>query len=299
MAGALVTSNDAGLSVPDWPLSHGQFMPEMTGGVFYEHGHRLVAALVATLTIILGFWLWRVECRSWVKRLGIAAILVVLVQAVLGGITVLFFLPPLISVVHASLAQIFFCLVISVAVVTSQAWMETQPDTFKVQQEIPSSLGRKQLLLSITATATIFSQLVLGAIVRHAGTFEGTKAHLLVTWTVVVHLIGAFLVTAVVVVSVLSLLRATEISLLIRLAYSEISLLLLQWLLGMGAYVARADVANRVQPMPWKIVVTTSHLAVGALLLGVGLVLTLEIARHSLNDRSSLMGKNSLDRQMV
>lgn len=298
-AGALVTSNDAGLSVPDWPLSHGQLMPEMSGGVFYEHGHRLVAASVGVLTVILAVWLWSMERRVWVRRLGLAAVVTVLLQAGLGGIAVLFFLPTPVSVVHASLAHMFFCIVISLAVVTSRAWMDTPVRPFEAQQEMPKPLGR-QLRLSTAATAAIFVQLVLGAIVRHAGTFEGTKAYLLVTWTLVVHLLGAVLVTVMVVATSLSLVKAVQTSLLTRLAYFKMSLLLLQWLLGVSAYMARVDVANRLQPTPGKVLVTTSHVAVGALLLGVALVLTLAIARQSIaDDESSFVETSSLDRQIA
>ena len=112
IAGALVTGNDAGLSVPDWPLSYGKLMPPMVGGIFYEHGHRMVAATVGLLTVVLAFWLWRAEPRRWVRRLGWVALATVVAQGVLGGITVLFYLPVAVSVAHACLAQIFFCLVV-------------------------------------------------------------------------------------------------------------------------------------------------------------------------------------------
>ncbi len=74
VAGASVTSNDAGLSVPDWPLSYGKLMPPMTGGIFYEHGHRMVATTVGFMTIILAFWLWRADDRPWMRKLGFAAL---------------------------------------------------------------------------------------------------------------------------------------------------------------------------------------------------------------------------------
>jgi cytochrome c oxidase assembly protein subunit 15 len=115
VAGALVTSNDAGLSVPDWPLSHGSLMPEMVGGVFYEHSHRLIAATVAILTLILAIWLSRAERRPQVRRLGWTAVGMVLAQALLGGVTVLLYLPVAISVLHACLAQLFFCTVVVIA----------------------------------------------------------------------------------------------------------------------------------------------------------------------------------------
>src|SRR5580692_4432785 len=127
IAGALVTSNDAGLSVPDWPLSYGSLLPPMVGGIFYEHGHRMIATLVGTLSIVLAVWLWRVESRRWVRWLGVAALGAVIAQGILGGLTVLFFLPPPISAAHATLAQTFFCLTVAVAIFTGKKWVEEVP----------------------------------------------------------------------------------------------------------------------------------------------------------------------------
>src|SRR5579864_6583268 len=119
IAGALVTGHDAGLSVPDWPTSFGTFrMPRMVGGVKYEHGHRMIAGTVGLLTIFLALWLWRSDERRWVRRLGGLAVLTVIAQAVLGGITVLFFLPAPVSVAHACLAQLFFSIMVSLALFT-------------------------------------------------------------------------------------------------------------------------------------------------------------------------------------
>ncbi|HEX6908108.1 MAG TPA: COX15/CtaA family protein, partial [Terriglobales bacterium] len=124
IAGALVTSNDAGLSVPDWPTSFGSLykLPRMVGGVKFEHGHRMVAELTGLLTIILAVWTWRVEGRAWVRKLGIAALATVIAQGILGGITVLYYLPPAVSTAHAILAQTFFCLVVVLALVTGRGW---------------------------------------------------------------------------------------------------------------------------------------------------------------------------------
>lgn len=107
IAGALVTGNEAGLSVPDWPLSYGTWMPPMVGGIFYEHGHRMIATLVGFLTTVLAIWLLRKESSSSARKLGLIALAAVIAQGVLGGITVLFFLPTVISVMHACLAQAF------------------------------------------------------------------------------------------------------------------------------------------------------------------------------------------------
>ena len=107
-AGGMVTSTGSGLAVPDWPLSYGMLMPPMIGGIFYEHGHRMIATLVGMLTIGLAVWLQRRESRRWLRRLGWGALAAVCLQGLLGGLTVLFFLPTAISVGHAGLAQLFF-----------------------------------------------------------------------------------------------------------------------------------------------------------------------------------------------
>ena len=117
-AGGMVTSTGSGLSVPDWPNSYGYFMfsfplDKMVGGICYEHGHRMIASTVGFLTIILAAWTWRVEPRRWVRWLGVAALGAVILQGLLGGLTVLFFLPAPISIGHAGLAQLFFCITLS------------------------------------------------------------------------------------------------------------------------------------------------------------------------------------------
>jgi cytochrome c oxidase assembly protein subunit 15 len=126
-AGGLVTSTGSGLSVPDWPNTYGWFMftfplEKMVGGIFYEHSHRLIASTVGFLILVLAVWLWRAEPRRWVRRLGLVALAAVIVQGVLGGITVLWFLPKPISISHAGLAQIVFCLATTIALVTSRGW---------------------------------------------------------------------------------------------------------------------------------------------------------------------------------
>ena len=106
----MVTSNDAGLSVPDWPTSFGSWykIPKLVGGVKFEHTHRMIAQGAGLLTITLAVWTWRAEKRRWMRILGYAAVGTVIAQGILGGITVLFYLPPAISSAHAALAQTFF-----------------------------------------------------------------------------------------------------------------------------------------------------------------------------------------------
>src|SRR5687767_10502044 len=171
LAGSLVTSTESGLSVPDWPTSYGwnmfTFPPSMwVGGIFYEHGHRLIASTVGFLTIILAIWIWKQDSRPWMKRLGVTAVGAVIVQGLLGGLTVLFFLPAAISTAHAALAEIFFCLTVSIALFTSPRWMTGYRDS------ISESPGVDYAMLRRTATATtalIYVQILLGATMRHTG----------------------------------------------------------------------------------------------------------------------------------
>src|SRR3981081_2133480 len=122
IAGALVTSNDAGLSVPTWPLAWGSVTPPMTGGIVYEWSHRVIAASVGFLTIILAAWLWMSERRVWMRWLGLAALGGVIAQGILGGMTVRMFQPPAVSAAHATLAQFFFSTVVAMAFFTSPSW---------------------------------------------------------------------------------------------------------------------------------------------------------------------------------
>jgi cytochrome c oxidase assembly protein subunit 15 len=114
-AGGMVTSTGSGLAVPDWPNTYGWFMfsfpmDKWVGGIFYEHGHRLIASTVGLLTVVLTVWVWRADPRRWVRWLAAGALGAVVVQGLLGGLTVLLLLPAPVSIGHAGLAQLFFCL---------------------------------------------------------------------------------------------------------------------------------------------------------------------------------------------
>src|SRR5712691_11099176 len=173
-AGGLVTSTGSGLSVPDWPNTYGWFMwafpmSKMVGGIFYEHAHRLIASTVGFLILVLAIWLGRVEPRRWVRRLGYLALAAVITQGILGGITVLWYLPDAISIAHASLAQIVFCLTVTIALVTSKGWKQAY-----VKSQIPSltsQVPRDTTLerMAIVTTAVIYIQILLGATMRHTG----------------------------------------------------------------------------------------------------------------------------------
>ena len=166
LAGSLVTSTGSGLSVPDWPTTYGwnlfTFPPsKWVGGIFYEHGHRLIASGVGFLTIILAAWLWLKESRRWLAWVGVAALATVVAQGVLGGLTVIFFLPAAVSTAHAGLAEIFFCLTIAIALFTSPGWIEG----YGVRDLDDLTLRR----LATTTTVLIYAQILVGATMRHTG----------------------------------------------------------------------------------------------------------------------------------
>ncbi len=169
LAGGFVTSTGSGLSVPDWPNTYGWFMwtfpiDNMVGGIFYEHSHRLIASTVGFLIVVLAVWLWRAEPRRWVRNLGYIALAAVIAQGILGGITVLMFLPPAVSVAHASLAEIVFCLTTTIALVTSPGWTRRYVRDGRGTPSDP-------LLRAIAAATTgiVFAQIVVGATMRHTG----------------------------------------------------------------------------------------------------------------------------------
>ncbi len=165
IAGGLVTSTQSGLSVPDWPTTYGHFMfaypvDQMVGGIFYEHSHRMIASVVGFLTVLAALWLWKREDRRWVRILGFAALGLVVAQGVLGGLTVLFLLPTAISVSHATMAQTFFCVMVSLALLTSPWWRESAP-------AVPVDGSQRLVRIALFTTAAIYIQLILGALMRH------------------------------------------------------------------------------------------------------------------------------------
>ncbi len=285
VAGGMVTSTGSGLAVPDWPTTYGQNMftfpfARMVGGIFYEHGHRLIASAVGLLTIGLVVWLWRVETRRWVRRLGIIALGAVVLQGVLGGITVLYFLPDGVSISHAGLAQIFFCLTVSLALFTSPSWR--MPSTPPVDDP---RLRHRMLIL----TAVVYGQILLGATMRHTGAglaipdFPLSFGRLLPpVWTSAIavhfaHRAGALVVTAGVIAMVGYIWsRHGNRRELVRPAWLLVLAVALQ--VSLGALV----VLTGKQP-----IVNTLHLATGALVLATSLVLTLRSFRSAASHLSS------------
>ncbi len=266
VAGALVTSNDAGLSVPDWPTTFGSFykMPAMVGGVKYEHGHRMVAEFTGLMTVILAVWTWRVEKRRWLRMLGWAALATVITQGILGGMTVLFYLPAPISSAHAAVAQTFFCIAVAIALFTGRRWIQEQPRT-ELDQRRPALFT-----LTLLSIFVLYVQLVLGAMFRHHG---------LSWWP---HVINAGVVaivlswTAIRAISVHSQVDAVR-----RPAVLMLGLMVAQLCLGFLAFITRVMWGrNASQPELPMIISTVVHVAVGALLLATTVILAIQVWRH-------------------
>ncbi len=272
IAGALVTGNDAGLSVPDWPTSFGTFrMPRMVGGIKFEHGHRMIAGTVGILTILLAIWVWRQDPRRWVRWIGFAAVMTVLAQAILGGITVLWFLPVAISTAHATLAQIFFCLAASLAFFTSPDWRWNE-----AKLEDPSTPSFQHLTMIMTGV--ILVQLILGAVYRHSK--DGIIAP---------HVVGACVVTLLVGWAVSTvLMRFAKQPDLLHPALLLGGLLVAQLFLGMGSYFMKIAARSAPQPLQPVVDITTTHVTVGALLLVTSLYLTYQARRFLVTPKQEM-----------
>jgi heme a synthase len=281
LAGGLVTSTGSGLAVPDWPNTYGWFMfsfplDKMVGGIFYEHGHRLIASTVGFLILVQAFWLWRAEPRAWVRRLGFVALAAVIVQGILGGITVLFFLPDPISISHAGLAQIVFCLTVSIALFTSRGWAARYSENGTATPD-----DRVLQKVALATTALIYAQIVIGATMRHteAGLaipdFPLAFGHLLPPqWDAKIavhfaHRVGAVFVSIFILATTMHVF-AHERSRreLVRPALLLVGLLAAQ--ITLGAYVI------------WSgkhYILNSLHVMTGASVLATSLVLTLRAHR--------------------
>jgi heme a synthase len=287
LAGSLVTSTGSGLSVPDWPTTYGwnmfAFPPsKWVGGIFYEHGHRLIASGVGFLTIMLAVWVWRSDPRIWMKRLGAAALGAVILQGVLGGVTVLFFLPTTISTAHAGLAEIFFCMTVAIALFTSPAWLAPKG-------HVDDPMLRR---LATTTTAIVYLQILVGAIMRHSDAgmaipdFPWMFGHLVPDhWDAKIavhfaHRIGAFLVALSVLATSAHVLYhhpgrrrlAGPAMLLIVLVAIQVTLGALTVLTGRNVWI------------------NSLHLVCGALVLAASIVITLRSWRVKFADVLDLRG---------
>jgi heme a synthase len=273
-AGGLVTSTGSALAVPDWPLSFGKFFPRMEGGVLYEHGHRMIAGTVAIMTLLMAVWAWQREERRFVRNLALFAFALVIVQAVLGGLTVLLLLPLTIAVSHAATAQAFFCLTVALALLLNPRW--------RTLARIEPAGERPRLpLLAAVTTAVIYIQILVGAVMRHMGAGLAIPDFPLAFGKILpplesipeqinfAHRVGAIVVSIMVCRAAITVLRSYgRQPLLRRPAVAMLVLLAVQITLGgMTILSARA------------VLPTTAHVAVGAALLATSLGLTLRAYR--------------------
>ncbi len=276
IAGGLVTSTGSGLAVPDWPLSFGQVFPRMEGGVLYEHGHRLVATGVGVLTIVLAVWTARKEPRAPVRALGWGMLAVVVVQGLLGGATVLLRLPDAVSIAHAGVAQVFFSLTVIMAAVTAPV--------FERRPAPGAGAPRSAHGPAIATVVAIYLQILLGAVVRHTGAglaipdFPLAFGRLippfetpLVAWHFA-HRLGAVAVLAMVAWTTARVVSAHRGD---------------RWLTGpavlMPAIVAAQVLLGGLVIWTRRAVTpTTAHVALGALLLVVAVLLATRLHRAAL-----------------
>ena len=288
LAGSLVTSHDAGLSVPDWPTSYGwnmfTFPPSMwVANILYEHGHRLIASTVGFLTIIMAVWLWVADPRRWMRWFGVATLGSVVAQGLLGGLTVLFFLPAAISTAHAGLAEIFFCMTVAIAIFTSPGWISGYDTAAGTNDGSSGRAGGTLRGLATFATILIYLQILVGATMRHTGAglaipdfplmFGGVipdhwSSAIAIHFT---HRVGALLVT----MAILTLFahvrsRYRDRPELMRPAALIVALVAVQVTLGAFTVLSRRD--------PW---INSFHVVCGAMVLTTSLVLTLRSWRGS------------------
>ena len=308
-AGGLVTSTGSGLSVPDWPNTYGWFMwtfplSKMVGGIFYEHLHRLIASTVGFLIVVLAIWLARAEPREWVRRLGYLALAAVVTQGVLGGITVLWYLPDAISIAHASLAQIVFCLTTTIAVVTSGGWKRGYATAVGADVAVGADLkvgpysrrmydDRVLQRLGIVTTAAIYLQIVIGATMRHTGAglaipdFPLSFGHLVPThWDPKIaihfaHRVGAATVTGLVMATCGHVLyHHRQRRELVRPAVLLLTLVATQLMLGAFTVLSQK-----------QFIINSLHVVNGALVLVTSLVLTLRTHRARFADAAARIVK--------
>jgi len=236
----------------------------MVGGVKFEHGHRMVAEFVGLLTIVLAVWTWRTEKRRWMRYLGLGALATVIMQGILGGITVLFYLPPAVSSAHAAVAQTFFCIAVAIAVFTGRRWVEEQP-------RIQFDTSRPSLItLTLLSIFVLYVQLILGAMFRHHG--MGWWPH------VANALVVAFVLswTAIRAIS-----KYSEIEAVKKPAILLLGLLIAQLCLGFLAFLTRVAWGHdALQPELPMVISTVAHVAVGALLLATAVLLAIQVWRH-------------------
>jgi cytochrome c oxidase assembly protein subunit 15 len=262
VAGALVTSKDAALSVADWPKSFGRWFPSLAllnGGALFEHTHRVVAGCLGIFTLLLCAVLWATENRAWLKWFSVIAVLGIAAQAYLGGQVVIRLLHYWLPVIHACFAQIVFATLLSIAVFTSRWWIEEQR---QLEDAGPPAISLRSL--AVLNAAIIYCQVILGAGFRHKD---------IPIWP---HVAGAVAVLGMVVWTAVALRKRFPQSQELRKARMLLHAIFgVQFLLGLGAYWSRMSTADAPQPMPVMVLMTVVHTVVGAILFAFSISIVL------------------------
>ncbi len=229
----------------------------MVGGIRYEHTHRMIASTVGLLVLILTFWIGKTEKRREIRWLSIAALGAVVGQGILGGLTVLYYLPPPVSITHACLGPLFFCIVVSLAVLHSPAFRHSSQGF--VSEEARDGFRHAAFLTTLMA----FIQLLLGAVVRHTG--QG----------IAFHVCSAFFVLMMIGLLVSrSFGSLTEENPLRRTSLFLGFLVILEFFLGIGTFIFTRQAA--AQPGLAPILFPTFHQTLGSLILATALMITLK-----------------------
>ncbi len=254
----------------------------MVGGIKYEHTHRMIAEFIGLLIIVMAVWTQRVEQRKWMRVLGWISLAAVVGQGILGGLTVLNFLPWSISTAHATLGQMIFCVAIAMALFTSRGWLQDY-------DLIPEhNLAPGTPTLAVLAASCVWLQLILGAAFRHFG------------MRLLPHLIGACVVTAVLCWTIVRVLtRYGSVEHLRKPAQLLLALLMVQLGLGFAAYLSRLAYGhNAVQPWQITVVSTVAHVACGALVLAVSVVLAIQ-SHRMIKARVPQSARNAATREAI
>ena len=278
--GGVVTSIGAGMAFPDWPTSLGSYnlinpVDEWWTVPAYlaEHGHRLVASVVGLLTVALAVWTWWEDPRAWMRRLGWAAVALVVVQGILGGLRVLWVSIDL-ATVHACVAQLFFAVLVAMTLFTSETWRQRRG-------VLASGPNRGWLRgLAYAATGGIYLQIVLGALLRHGG--GGVSAGF-----TAFHVTGAFVVVGLVLAVFVAVEKHyDDVPVVRRAARALLGAMSLQFALGLAALLVMLYEEGQSGLSLAPVLLTVAHLVVGALLFGTAIVTTLLVARTPTGESS-------------
>ena len=239
-------------------IKSGERLDVYVHGVLYEHSHRLIGSIVGFLTIALMVSIWAKDARKWMKWLGVIALVAVIVQGVMGGLRVTN-LSRVLAIIHACFAQAFFALTASLVLFTSRSWLQT---SVKIEATDVSRLRN----LSLITLGLIYIQFIFGAVLRHTG--NRLDAHLLFAGLVTIHI---FLLLRRI------LKNYPENPALVRLILLLGGLLAVQLTLGFGAYLTEFTIFGEAVVPVAGVIITTAHVAIGALMLVISVVLTLDV----------------------